>query len=203
VATSDITIAEKAFRSTLGRKLLIASIAKAANVKPKAVVIGTLRKAIGYDQGFVMPLSFPVKGKRVYENVVYLRLDRVGVFMFEVALRPITQGATGTYVAALAGHIGTELAPIALTPPTVTGTAQQGQTLTATPGTWSALDATLTYQWERCDATGANCVAVVGATAQTYAVTAADVGATLVVVVTAANRFSVPTAASVATVAVI
>jgi hypothetical protein len=199
VATADTSLAEKSFRSSLGRKLFIATIAKAAKVKPKAVVVGALKKAAGYDQGFTMPLSFPVKGKRVYENLVYLRLDRVAVFMFEVGLRPITPGATAKYVTALAAHIGTELAPIAVSPPTVTGTALQGQTLTATPGTWTAADATFTYQWQRCDSAGANCVDVPGANAQTYAVTSADVAATLVVVVTAANRFGAPTAASAAT----
>jgi hypothetical protein len=202
VATSDISLLEKTFRSTLGRKVLIATIAKTANVKPATVVVGTLRKAAGYDQGFVLPLSFPVKGTRVYENFVYLRLDRVAVFMFEVGLRPITAGATGAYVAALAGHIGTELAPVGVSPPTVTGTAQQGQTLTATPGVWTAPDAIFTYQWQHCDAAGANCVDVVGATAQTYAVTPADVGTTLVVTVTASNRFGTLATPSAATLVV-
>ena len=49
-----------------------------------------------------------------------------------------------------------------------------------------------TYQWQRCDAAGANCVPVAGATAPTYAVLPTDVGATLNVVVTAANRFGRP-----------
>jgi hypothetical protein len=199
VATSDLALVERTFRSSLGRKLLIATIAKDAKVKLSAVVVGPLRKAAGYDQGFVVPISFPVKGKRVYEAFVYLRLDRVAAFMFEVGLRPITPGATATYVTALAGHIGTELAPIAVSPPTITGTAVQGQTLTAAPGTWTAPEATFTYQWQRCDAGGANCAPVVGATAATYAVTPADVGTTLNVVVTAANRFGAPSATSTAT----
>jgi hypothetical protein len=199
VPTSDLTLIETAFRSQLGHKLFIATIAKAAKVKPAAVVVGKLRKAAGYDQGFLMPLSFPVHGRRVYGTIAYLRLDRVGAFIYEVGLRPVTAGATGKFMTALAGHIGTELAPIAVSPPTIAGTAAQGQTLTASPGAWTAPDAAFTYQWQRCDATGANCVAVPGATAQTYAVTAADAGATLVVVVTATNRFGAPSAPSVAT----
>ena len=86
------------------------------------------------------------------------------------------RAVTAKFASAIAGHIGTELTPITVTPPTITGTAQQGQTLTATPGTWTAPDATFGYQWQRCDAAGANCVAVPGATTSTYAVTAADVG---------------------------
>jgi hypothetical protein len=189
VAQADVTAAEKAYRSKSQRNALIASIAKQLKVKPKAVVIGTLRKVAGYDQGFVMPVSVPVKGVRAYENLVYLRLDRVAVFMVEVGLRPIGPAVTAKYAAAVAAHIGTQLAPSVVSPPTITGTAQQGQTLTATAGTWTAPDATFAYQWQRCDAAGANCADVPGAKTQTYAVTAADVGATLHVVVTATNRF--------------
>jgi hypothetical protein len=188
-AQADVTAAEKAFRSKTQRNALIASIAKQLKVKPKAVVIGTLRKVAGYDQGFAMPVSVPVKGVRAYESLVYLRLDRVAVFMVEVGLRPIGPAVTAKYAAAVAAHIGTQLTPSVVSPPTITGTAQQGQTLTATAGTWTAPDATFAYQWQRCDAAGANCVDVPGATTQTYAVTAADVGTTLHVVVTATNRF--------------
>jgi hypothetical protein len=198
-ATTDITSAEKAFRSTLGRKLFIASIAKSANVSPKVVVVGKVHATTGSDQGFSLPVSLPLKGKRVYEILVFLRLDRAVVFMSGVALRPVGVGATAKYVTALAAHIGTEFTPVGTSPPTITGTAVQGQTLTATPGTWTAADATFTYQWQRCDAAGANCVPVAGATASTYAVTAADVGTTLNVVVTAANRFGAPSASSTVT----
>ena len=202
-ATTDITLAEKVFRSPLGRKLFIASVAKSAKVGSKLVAVGKVQAVSGYDQGFSVPVSLPFKGKRIYQTFLFLRLDRVVVFMFGVGLRPIPAGSLGKYVSALAGHIGTELAPIAVTPPTITGTAQQGQILTAAPGTWTAADATYTYQWERCDGAGANCVAVPGATAQTYLVAPTDVGATFVVVVTAANRFGAPTGTSTATPVVI
>jgi hypothetical protein len=158
-------------------------------VKATAVRVGTIRKVPGYDQGIEIPTSIAVKGLRVYESLVYLRLDRVAVLMIEGALRPIGASVTAKYASAIAGHIGTQLAPGVISPPTITGTAQQGQTLTATAGTWTATDATFGYQWQRCDAAGANCVDVAGATTQTYAVTAADVGTTLHVVVTATNRF--------------
>lgn len=160
-------------------------------------MVGTLRKVAGYDQSFEVPVSLPVKGIRVYESLVYLRLDRVAVFMLEVGLRPIGAVVTATYASAIAGDIGTELAPIMVTPPTAAGTAQQGQTLTA--GTWTAPDATFGYQWQRCDAAGANCLDIPGATTQTYAVTAADAGTTFHVVVTATNRFGSAPATSAQT----
>lgn len=55
--------------------------------------------------------------------------------------------------------------------PTITGTAQSGQTLTGVHGTWTGSPTSYTYQWKRGST-------VVG-TAQTYAVVDADVGSTL------------------------
>src|SRR6202043_3629812 len=71
--------------------------------------------------------------------------------------------------------------------PTITGTAQQGQTLTEHHGVWTNEPTGFTYQWLQCDPTGANCVAIAGATAQTYVPVAGDVGHTIAVQETAAN----------------
>jgi hypothetical protein len=81
--------------------------------------------------------------------------------------------------------------------PTITGTVQQGQTLTAATGTWTG-DAPITYtfQWQRCDAQGATCGAISGATSQTRVVEAGDVGGTLRVAVTATNAAGTSAAVS-------
>ncbi len=183
-ATSDVSAADKAFRSKAGRNAFIAAVAKAAKVKLKAVVLGQPRTVAGYDQGFEIATSIAIKGHRVYENLIIVRLDRVLVQLIESAGRPIGVGTTGKYMTAIAGHIGTELAPIAVTPPTVTGTAQQGQTLIATPGTWTAPDAKFGYQWQHCDAAGANCVDVAGATTATNRFGSAPATSALTTVVT-------------------
>jgi len=193
---SDVASVEKPFHSKAGRKALVATIAKDAKVKVKAVALGQPHRVAGYDQGFEIAISFPVKSKRAYENFVFVRLDRVFVQLIEVGTRPIGAAVTLKYATAIAAHIGTELSPIGLAAPTVAGNAQQGQTLTASPGSWTATDATFAYQWQHCDSAGANCVDVAGATAQTYAVTPTDVGTTLHVVVTATNRFGSATAPS-------
>ena len=99
-------------------------------------------------------------------------------------------------------HIDAALVPILVSPATVTGTAQQGQTLTAGNGTWGDEPDSYTYQWQHCDAAGANCTDIAGATAATYAVTAADVGFTLHVSVTATNRFGSTKSQSALTAAV-
>ncbi|MFL5912917.1 MAG: LamG-like jellyroll fold domain-containing protein, partial [Gaiellaceae bacterium] len=71
--------------------------------------------------------------------------------------------------------------------PSITGTAQDGQTLTASPGSWNGSAATYAYQWQSCDSSGANCANVSGATGQTYVLRSGDVGTTLRVLVTATN----------------
>ncbi len=62
--------------------------------------------------------------------------------------------------------------------PTVAGTPRAGETLVATSGTWAPAPVTLAYQWLR------NGVAISGATASRYALTAADAGKAITVAVT-------------------
>jgi hypothetical protein len=70
-------------------------------------------------------------------------------------------------------------APVNSSPPTISGTAQQGSTLTAENGSWQNTPTSFQYQWQRCNATGASCANVNGATAKTYNLVGADVGHTL------------------------
>lgn len=84
-------------------------------------------------------------------------------------------------------------APRNTSPPTISGTPNEGSTLTANPGTWTGVPPiTYRYQWLRCDASGNNCAAIVGATSQTYAVTSADVGHALRAQVTASDASGGP-----------
>jgi hypothetical protein len=80
--------------------------------------------------------------------------------------------------------------PLNRAAPTVSGATQVGQTLTATSGVWDGSSPiSYTYQWRRCDPTGAKCGATLGApsTSPTYTLQAADVGHTMVAFVTATN----------------
>jgi len=82
------------------------------------------------------------------------------------------------------------LKPVNTSPPSITGTPTPSHTLTGTNGTWAIVANPITgfaYRWLRCAPNGASCVAITGATANTYAVTGADVGASLRIVVTATN----------------
>lgn len=72
----------------------------------------------------------------------------------------------------------------------ITGTALPGRQLTASVGTFVG-DAPIatTFRWYRCDATGAACHAIRGATKIVYYPTADDVGYTLRLFVFASNQF--------------
>jgi hypothetical protein len=80
------------------------------------------------------------------------------------------------------------------------GTPREGESIAETNGQWTPTAIGFAYQWEDCDATGANCLPISGATSHSYAPTQADVGDTLRVVEMAsdANGAGVPvvTAAS-------
>jgi GH25 family lysozyme M1 (1,4-beta-N-acetylmuramidase) len=93
--------------------------------------------------------------------------------------------------------------PAPVTQPAVVGTAQSGIQLAAVPGAWSGgKPVAFTYQWSTCDAAGAGCVALPGATLETYKPTSADVGHALAVTVTATTSAGTATASSRATLAV-
>jgi hypothetical protein len=63
-----------------------------------------------------------------------------------------------------------------------------GAELTANPGQWAGTQPiTFMYQWYRCAANGANCLAIAGAATKTYTPVVQDVGSTLRVAVTAKN----------------
>jgi len=70
--------------------------------------------------------------------------------------------------------------PVTSAPPTVTGTLAQASQLTGAPRTWSSTETiAYSYTWFRCDAAGAHCFSVHGATKPTYTLGAKDAGHTL------------------------
>ncbi len=86
-----------------------------------------------------------------------------------------------------------QLPPSNTTPPAITGTAQEGQTLVVSGGAWSPAAATYAYKWQR-SADGSTWSDIGGAGNQGYLLTAADVGDQIRVIVTAANSFGSATA---------
>src|SRR5688572_29529992 len=90
--------------------------------------------------------------------------------------------------------------PVPQSPPTVTGAAQEGLTLTASDGVWGGAGAQLqfAYQWQRCTSATA-CANIPNATAKTYVPVAADVTYRLRVGVNATNKFGAASSTSALT----
>jgi len=83
--------------------------------------------------------------------------------------------------------------PVNTALPVISGTAMQGQTLTASNGAWNNSPTSYSYQWERCST---SCSAISGATASTYVLVAADISMKIRVSVTATNSYGSATAVS-------
>jgi GH25 family lysozyme M1 (1,4-beta-N-acetylmuramidase) len=109
-----------------------------------------------------------------------------------------TAGATSAPTLAIAGA-GGATAPKSTSPPKLAGTAQVGQTLTGSAGTWTGSPTAYAYQWRRCAADG-TCATIAGASGTTYTLTPDDIGSIVLLVVTAtgaggsASQSSSPTA---------
>ena len=103
-----------------------------------------------------------------------------------VRLQETATNATGTVVAAsTATPVVQSLVPVNTVRPVISGTAQAGQTLTTTPGTWvSSSPMSYTYRWRLCSPT---CAFIAGATSDSYVVSPSDVGNTIDVIVSGTN----------------
>src|SRR5581483_4741575 len=120
------------------------------------------------------------------------------------ALLGASLGAAGTLalvvvlgLAAGAGASSNANPPVNTSPPTISGTAQKGERLHADPGSWSGSQPmSFDYRWQRCNASGGSCANISGATGHDYALTSADVGNTVRILVTAHNSAGMGTAAS-------
>ena len=192
----------------LGSKKARAALAKgfARGVGDSSIPISKLQvghvRALGAGLGsFDLPMTVTILGLRTDLHIALFRVDRLlGALELVGAPGARVPVATMTRLArVVTARMTAQLMPQNLTPPTISGTVQPGQTLTAAPGTWSGATSTVTYRWERCDGTGANCADLPGAVAPTYALQDADVGSTLRVVVTATSAFGEASAESAPT----
>jgi hypothetical protein len=116
-----------------------------------------------------------------------------------VAVTAHNSAGSGTTVSAVTPLVSASTAPTNTALPSVSGTAQSGQTLTASTGTWSGAPTSFSFQWQRCNATGTGCVAIAGASSGSYQLGSGDLGSTIRVAVTATNAFGSTTAISLPT----
>jgi hypothetical protein len=98
-------------------------------------------------------------------------------------VRRLLPFALAAFIAALMAPsaLGLGLVPVNLLPPSISGSAQQGQTLTCSPGTWLNSPTGYSYTWQR---TGSN---ISGATGSSYTLTSSDVGQAITCTVVANN----------------
>lgn len=98
-----------------------------------------------------------------------------------------------TAVALASGHAA---APQNTSLPSISGSARDGSTLSASHGGWANKPTSYSYQWQRCDSDGGSCVSIGSATGTRYTVTSTDVGHRVKVAVTATNSSGSGTAVS-------
>jgi hypothetical protein len=92
-------------------------------------------------------------------------------------------------------------APAAVKPantvrPSISGTAQEGQTLTGNRGSWTNSPTSYDYSWHRCNRNGDHCDSIGGARGTSYTLKSNDVGSTIKFRVRARNSSGSDTANS-------
>lgn len=105
----------------------------------------------------------------------------------------------GAVAAGAFAEAASAAAPVNTAPPTISGTPQVGQTLTANNGTWTNSPTSFSYQWVRCNAGGNSCAPVANGTQRMYTLVGADASRTMRVRVTATNADGSTTAESAQT----
>jgi hypothetical protein len=122
-------------------------------------------------------------------------LGRLAVGVLSAGLLAVGLGA-GAATGAVA------VAPVNTALPQISGTAEEGQVLTTSDGTWSNTPTSFAYAWMRCNAAGAGCKLIGKATQKTYTLVGADANHTIRSSVTATNADGSGTAQSAQTAAV-
>lgn len=190
------------FGSREFRDILAESLAEELDLDVVAKIQVGKPRSLGVGPGsFDLPMTLRVFGIRTDVHIAVFRVERVlgAVTAVGEPGRRLTIPTMARMARVMSARMTTQLTPRNTVPPVAAGTPSVGQTLTATSGTWAGAPATYAYAWERCDAGGAACTPLPGATMPSYVLQPGDSGATVRVSVTAANAVGSATAASAVT----
>ena len=206
-AAAEFDLVRRALATPSGRRLISDDYVEQFRGKPvrlKSINVGNPVSVRLGQEAFRVSIVLRTTAGRVEVAYTLVRVDQA-IGVVELGAYPRAHLTTGPPILAtarLAQHFNAAFTIRNTTPPSMVGTPQQGQTLTADSGRWSGAPSRFTYQWNRCDAAGANCAAIAGAVGQTYVVGVQDHAARLTVSVTAANSVSSSASTSAATPAV-
>ncbi len=143
------------------------------------------------DEGLDIDFQLTTRsGVKVVVEELYVQKGTAFTFTLFASGSPgLTAGQSTELAKTLLAHIDAASGPPPAneTVPTIAGTPQPGEILTAKPGTWTGSGLVYAYQWLKCNGTGSACAPIAGATSSTYTVTIDEVGSTLAVLVSAAN----------------
>lgn len=186
-----------------GRRQFVSLVARELGVSPRRVKVSKARAVRIGDEAFWLSVAVKVERQSIHMRLAFVRVDRVLAQLTVAGLgrKASFDRRTRTILDANAAHVRTGLSPVSTSPPAVSGTAHIGAVLNGDAGAWSPATAptAIAYQWQRCDAGGAACVAIPGATGTAYTVAPSDTGTTLRLAVTASNSVGETTAVSAPT----
>lgn len=193
-------LASKAGRAGFGN-LLASGFRNGSKVKVKRVAVSQPTSlAAGQSSVHVSATFVLADGRNVPMHIAFVQTDRSLAVLIAVPLGPRFPRADVRALARLqADRLQTSFTVATVAPPTVTGTASAGQTLTASTGDWRGAPGTYAYQWSRCDTTATTCADIPGATSATYVVVPEDLGSVLRATVVASNSVSSAGATSAVT----
>jgi hypothetical protein len=199
-----------AFGSPAGRRVISKEFIRQVTastkgkLKVKSVAFGRVAPLTAGQGAFRLLMKVRTNVGPVEIAIVGIVVDRaIGLLALDGFPRQHVRPATAALGAQkLAQHFQAAFMIRNITPPAVTGTLARGSTLTADRGRWAGGPSSFTYQWNRCDAAGANCTTIAGAVSQTYVPGTTDAGARLTVTVTATNSVSSIPLSSAATASV-
>jgi len=183
-------------RNGASSKLSITTVTPGAG----ATVSGTITWQVDVSGGTPARVTFAVDGSTKWSQAtspylyggVTAGLDTTalsnGSHTLTATAYPTGKGRSVRATVSVSVSNGVATAPTWSVPPSVSGTAVTGQTLTSSTGTWDGTSPmTYSYQWQRCDSSGSSCATISGATGSSYVVSSADQGSTLRSQVTASN----------------